>query len=86
MSETYELFHYETCGFCHRVRRFLAGVGWELPMRDILRDPSARAELVQGGGRATVPCLKIRRGDEVEWLYESRDIIDYLDRRRRQGG
>jgi glutathione S-transferase len=41
---------------------------------------------VQGGGRATVPCLKIRRGDEVEWLYESRDIIDYLDRRRRQGG
>jgi glutathione S-transferase len=44
-------------------------------MRDILR-----RELVEGGGRATVPCLRIERDGEVHWLYESRDIIDYLRR------
>ena len=82
MSETYQLFHSETCGFCHRVRRYLDRVGWQLPLRDTLRDPAARAELIQGGGKSQVPCLRIQRGDEVVWLYESLDIIDYLEARR----
>jgi len=47
--------------------------------RDTLRDPEAYRELLQGGGRGMVPCLRIERGDEVEWMYESMDIIRYLD-------
>ena len=31
MNETYELYHSELCGFCHRVRRYMAQAGWELP-------------------------------------------------------
>jgi glutathione S-transferase len=79
MTESYQLFQYDSCPFCYRVRRFLAGAELNIPTRDILRDPSARNELMAGGGRTTVPCLRIERGGEVEWLYESRDIIDYLE-------
>lgn len=84
MSETYELFHSETCGFCHRVRRYLDQAGWQLPLRDIARDAGARDELVAGGGRSQVPCLRIQRDGQVTWLYESLDIIDYLESRRQQ--
>lgn len=52
-----------------------------MPMRDILLDPAARRELVSGGGRPTVPCLKITRDGSVQWMYESLDIIEYLNQR-----
>ena len=45
--------------------------------RDTLRDPEAY-ELLQGGGRGMVPCLH-RTWLQVEWMYESMDIIRYLD-------
>lgn len=80
MSEDHVLYQYEGCGYCARVRRFLQEAGIDLPMRDTLRDPAARRELVEGGGRATVPCLRIERDGDVRWMYESRDIIDYLNR------
>lgn len=84
MNESYELYHSVLCGFCHRVRRYMAGAGWEIPLVDTLRNRAARAALVEGGGRATVPCLKITRENEVIWMYESLDIIDYLEARRQQ--
>jgi len=37
--------------------------------------------LQEQGGRVTVPCLRIDNGDNIEWLYESSDIIDYLQRK-----
>ena len=80
MSESYELFKTDICPFCGMVRRFLDSKKIELPMRDTMRDPDARAELVAGGGRPTVPCLKITKASgEVEWMYESMDIMRYLD-------
>jgi glutaredoxin len=83
MNESYELYSSEICGFCHRVRRYMADAGWDFPLQDTLRDRAARTELIEGGGRATVPCLKITREDgEVTWMYESLDIIDYLESRR----
>ena len=78
MTETYQLFKYDTCPFCLRVRRFLEQSGIEIEMRDIYQEDGAMRELVQGGGRSTVPCLRIQRGDEVEWMYESLDIMRYL--------
>ncbi len=49
-------------------------------MRDTLQDLEAYKELFRGGGRGMVPCLKIDHGDDnVEWLYESLDIMKYLD-------
>ena len=84
MSETYELYQSQICGFCHRVRRYLDQAGWQLPVKDTLRDPDARAELIRGGGKPQVPCLRIQREGEEVWLYESLDIIDYLEARRQE--
>jgi glutathione S-transferase len=78
MSEQYTLYQFESCPFCARVRRFMAEAGLDLPVKDTLRDPAARAELIAGGGNSMVPCLRIERDGEVRWLYESLDIIAYL--------
>tara|TARA_X000000950_G_scaffold6333_1_gene6846 strand:- start:16068 stop:16229 length:162 start_codon:yes stop_codon:yes gene_type:complete len=47
-------------------------------MRDVHREEDAFRELLQGGGRTTVPCLRIEREDGVEWMFESADIMRYL--------
>ena len=80
-SEHYVLYKYDSCPFCYRVQRFLDDAQIAVESRDVLRDPEARRELQQGGGRATVPCLRIDRDGETRWLYESLDIIEYLRHR-----
>ena len=78
ISETYQLFKTDLCGFCYRVRGFLDEYGIDIPLRDINTEPEALRELLQGAGRGTVPCLRIQRGDEVQWMFESMDIMQYL--------
>ena len=82
MSEQYVLYQQGWCAFCRRVKAFLADAGIDIPMRDTMVDREADRELREGGGKATVPCLRITSEDgTVRWLYESRDIIAYLDTR-----
>jgi len=82
MAERYALYQYDACPFCARVRRFLARRGIDLPLRDTLRDAGALRELLIGGGRATVPCLRIETdAGEIRWLYESDAIVAHLDAR-----
>ena len=76
--ETYQLFKTDLCGFCHRVRRFLEQNGVDVPMRDLNQDREALQELYTATGRTTVPCLRIQRDGDVEWMFESTDIIRYL--------
>ena len=77
-GETYQLFKTDLCGFCYRVRSFLDQNNIEVPLRDVNQDPAAFRELLSGGGRTTVPCLRIEREGNVEWMYESSDIMRYL--------
>lgn len=82
MKESYVLYQYDSCPFCAMVRRFLDAKGLEMPMRNTQRDPGAREELIAGGGKGTVPCLKITdESGAVQWMYESMDIMRYLDAR-----
>jgi glutathione S-transferase len=77
--EQYQLFKSDTCGFCHRVRSFLQQNNKEVSLRDINRDQEAFRELLAGGGKGMVPCLRIESGDgAVSWMYESMDIMEYL--------
>ncbi|MFD2168071.1 glutaredoxin family protein [Thalassotalea euphylliae] len=74
------LYQLTACPFCVKVRRAMKREGIELELRNI-KDTNSnyREQLMQGGGKPTVPCLRIEKGDdEVEWLYESNDIISYL--------
>ncbi len=76
------LYKYDSCPFCARVRQFMQANGLELPMKDILQDNAAFRELLSGGGSQQVPCLRIETSagaeSTVQWLYESMDIIAYL--------
>ena len=73
------LYHFEACPYCRKVRRDVRLLGLSIEARDIKREPARKAELVAGGGKKQVPCLRIAEPDgTVRWMYESRDITDYL--------
>ena len=76
------LYHYRACPFCVKVRRAMKRQSLNLVTRDVKRSETAKAQLLSGGGSIKVPCLRIE--DEVggvEWMYESADIINYLNNR-----
>lgn len=78
MSVSVVLYKSQFCPYCMRVTRYVEQAGIELPEKDVNRDPDARRELIAGGGRSMVPCLRIEEDGQVRWLYESLDIIEYL--------
>lgn len=82
--ENLSLYQLQACPFCVKTRRALYKMNAQVELRDIGRDKKYRTELEQGGGRVMVPCLRIEENDEVTWLYESSDIIRYLQQRVEQ--
>lgn len=84
MALRHTLYQYDTCPFCARVKNFLGSRGIEVPCKDTMRDPQAFRELLLGGGRPTVPCLRIEEhgggnnNGSVRWMYESADIMAYF--------
>ena len=77
----HSLYQFFACPFCVKTRRAVHGLGVNLEARDINKQPQHRADLEAGGGRVKVPCLRIEDNDEVRWLYQSNDIIAYLEQR-----
>lgn len=76
---SYALYYYDQCPFCQMVLRELNGLKTQVELKNTLMVPQNRQELQQGGGRTTVPCLRITQDNGlVEWLYESSDIARYL--------
>lgn len=73
------LYHRPTCPFCMRVFIALARLDVPIQRRNITTDAEARNELVANGGRQQVPCLRIDESTGARWLYESADIIAYLE-------
>jgi glutaredoxin len=76
------LYHFPTCPFCIKVRREMARMSLPIALRDAQHNPEHRADLLQGGGKIQTPCLQIADGQgNVQWMYESNDIIKYLQQR-----
>lgn len=71
------LYQLYACPFCVKTRRALRRLNLNIETRDI-KHANYREGLATQGGRVMVPCLRIEQGGEVEWLYESKDIIRYL--------
>lgn len=72
------LYYSKYCFFCQKVMMFLRGRDIALELRSTSDRENAQA-LIAGGGKSQVPCLRIENPDgEVEWMYESDDIIRYL--------
>jgi hypothetical protein len=50
-----------------------------MPIRDILFQPQNNRELISGGGKSRVPCLRIEdEAGEIRWMYESLHIVRQL--------
>ncbi len=76
------LYHFMACPFCVKVRRHLTRRNLNIELRDVKREKKFDKELMAGGGNFQVPCLRIQNDDgTVRWLYESSDIVAYLDER-----
>lgn len=76
------LYQYKACPFCVKVRRAIKRQSLAIETHDAKRCEIARAELLTGGGKLKVPCLKIIDNEGKEnWMYESKDIIHYLEQR-----
>ncbi len=72
------LYQLWACPFCVKVRRAIHRLNVDIEMRDI-NAANYRQELKSQGGRVMAPCLRIEENGKVKWLYESSDIIRYLD-------
>lgn len=74
------LYQLPACPFCVKVRRSLKREGLKVNLCSINKNENYRTELTEKGGKHKVPCLKIAPKDgKVEWLYESKAIVKYLE-------
>ncbi|MBP0047953.1 glutaredoxin [Marinobacterium sp. AK62] len=80
--KSYALYQLPTCPFCVKVRRAMRRLNLPFELRDVRGDARHRQDLVSGGGKMKVPCLRIDHEDgHTEWMYESKDIVAFLEQR-----
>ena len=78
-TKNLSLYQFNSCPFCIKVRRQVKRQSLNIPLLDAQYNQQNREELLKGGGKITVPCLKlVSDTGEVSWMYESSDIIQYL--------
>ena len=77
--EGHQLYYYSACIYCLGVRHAIWRLKLKITLKDILSQPANGAELIAGGGKMQVPCLRVENeGGDTRWIYESCDIIHYL--------
>lgn len=73
------LYQFKTCPFCIKVRQEMRRLSLNVAQLDAQHEGPNRTALLQGGGQAKVPCLKITdAAGASRWLYDSEKIIAYL--------
>ena len=79
ITKNLSLYQLPSCPFCVKVRRTMKREGLNIELRNINQKNDYREELIREGGKRTVPCLRIEKADgQVQWLYESSDVIAHL--------
>ena len=74
-----KIYQFYGCPFCIKTRRIVHKLALPIEYRGAQVGSPYRTELEKEGGKVQVPCLRIENADGVEWLYESSEIIDYLE-------
>ena len=77
MKTQQSLYYSRYCYFCQKVLSFLRSKNMELELRRT-SDSDHQRDLIRGGGKTQVPCLRIDNENGTQWMYESDDIINYL--------
>lgn len=74
------LYQFEACPFCVKVRRAMKRQSVDIDLRDAKNNETHREALLTHGGAIKVPCLRIEKEGETTWMYESSDIVAYLEK------
>lgn len=74
------LYQLYACPFCIKTRRALRRLNLPMETRNVHLGSPHRQELEQGGGRIQVPCLYLNENGKDVWMYESSEIIGYLEK------
>lgn len=78
----YAIYISRFCGACYRVLNAVDELGLDIEIRDVTANPGRRDEIRRATGRRTVPVLHIVHEDgRQEWMFESREIVKFLNRR-----
>ena len=77
-TQSMRVYQFKACPFCVKLRWAMRRMGVDLPFEDAKNDPKAKQELLTGGGKVKVPCLKYEKDGQEKWLYESSDIELFL--------
>ncbi|MEB0047464.1 MULTISPECIES: glutathione S-transferase N-terminal domain-containing protein [unclassified Pseudomonas] len=75
------LYQFHACPFCVKTRRTLRRLNVPVALRDAKNNELDRQTLLEQGGKIKVPCLRIEEKGQTLWMYESKTIIDYLEKR-----
>lgn len=75
------LYQFHACPFCVKTRRAMHRLNVPVTLHDAKNDPVQRERLLTGGGKVKVPCLHIEEEGQSRWMYESNEIIAYLEQR-----
>jgi len=79
-ASTMALYQFEACPFCVKVRRAMTRQSVQFDLRDAKNNAIHREALFSNGGAIKVPCLCIEKEGETTWMYESSDIVAYLEK------
>jgi len=79
-TKNLQLFQFEACPFCVKVRRAIRRNSLNIKLIDAKKAQNKQL-LADQGGQVKVPCLRIEENNNVTWMYESSDIINYLENR-----
>ncbi len=73
------LYQFPYCPYCVKVRWAVRRLQLNIELRDAANNPAHKQALRLEGGKLQTPCLRIdQAGRDTLWLYESADIIHYL--------
>lgn len=80
-ADNLSIYQFYACPFCVKTRRTVHALNLNIEYRDAKNNIEHRTNLLEQGGEIKVPCLRIEEGGTTRWLYESSDIINYLNTR-----
>lgn len=77
----YSLYYSQYCFYCQKVLMILRKKSHQIKLLDV-SDREHHRHLVAGGGKGQVPCLRIDQDEQKQWLYESSDILKYIQQHK----
>ncbi len=78
-ADQYQLYYFNACPYCIFVRLVIWWRGHNIPLKNIFLPSENNSDLMAGGGKSQVPCLRIENANgDIHWMYESVDIVRHL--------